>query len=322
MTVTVSIPNGTLDGPDCIPLPITTTFNKMGDPTKVSATVTFTYAQRASGESTTKSVSVPTGASSTGSISSQLDLCASQFIGQANLVKNTVAVQATDGLSSFSAYSKANFFVAKAPTTIRAFQMKRTSVTGMVQVDSQRFGPIGAAGSAIVWFRPPGQKRFTRLGISKLDESGRFTLPTRGRVPANSLLKVSSYGCTWCKEAHAETRAPAKEHTPDKPKPVEKPTTASKTKYFSKPSWYTYVALRFDDEKRKVRAVWQGDGPGFCFVGRLTSQDTYTGTQYTFGVGKKATSYTRGELFDGRRVSPPTWFRQSSKQAFDKEQCR
>lgn len=97
--------------------------------------------------------------------------------------------------------------------------------------------------------------------------------------------------------------------------------TAGNTRYY-KSSWYPgYVAVRFSGGKSKVRAVFQGDGPVWCFVGRRVSPGVYRGTNHTFGGGSQRQMYNRSELV-GRRVSPPAWFRKSSAKAFRVTQCR
>jgi hypothetical protein len=105
------------------------------------------------------------------------------------------------------------------------------------------------------------------------------------------------------------------------PSPNRHPSNASTI--FLKPGGYPgYSAIRFSDKGRKVQAVWQGDGPGFCFVGRLARNGTYAGTQYTFGGDQKRTSLRTDELMDGKRISPPAWFKKSAPRAFARGQCR
>lgn len=97
--------------------------------------------------------------------------------------------------------------------------------------------------------------------------------------------------------------------------------SAGKTRYY-KSGWYPgYVAVRLFSGGSKVRAVFQGDGPGWCFVGRRVSSGVYRGSDYTFGVGKRRATYRRSDILSGRRVSPPGWFKKSSKVAFARPQC-
>ena len=160
--------------------------------------------------------------------------------------------------------------------------------------------------------------KFRRFGLSDL----RLNLLVKG----DSLRRFMKVGnnsgsqTEWKRAAKSDYKKRLKVKTPWF-KCTETTTEAPTTKYY-KSGWYPgLVAVRFSDQNRNVQAVWQGDGPGFCFVGQLASQDKYTGTEYTFGVGKRRAAYRRN-LLEGQRVSPPEWFRQSSKRAFDREECQ
>jgi hypothetical protein len=287
--VTAIVPNGTLDGPDCTPLPFTLTFTKSADPGRVSATVSLVYAQQDSAAVGTASVRIEPGSSTTGSVSGQLDLCADRFLGEANLVKNTLRVDAFDGVYSFSAASQANFYVAKTPTAVQGFHVTRTAVKGRVTANTQRFGPIGADGRAVVWFRPPGDKLFKRLGIGALDTSGRFQIPTRARVPPKSQVKLNTTGCSWCKEVYAEARAPV---TVDKP-PKPSPATPSKParQYYLSPGKTAGIAVTTSG--RQTLAAFPAVRHSlFCFKGKQRKRPALGGGVMYIG---KRMSYTMGK---------------------------
>jgi hypothetical protein len=159
---------------------------------------------------------------------------------------------------------------------------------------------------------------FRRFGALEV----RLNLLTKGESLRRYMKIANGSGSKtqWIKVPRAEYVKRLKVRTPWIRCPA---ATATPTTKYLKSSWYPgYVAVRFSDQNRQVQTVWQGDGPGFCFVGRRASQGVYAGTQYTFGVGAKRTSYRRDELLAGRHLSPPTWFRKSSQQAFARPQCQ
>lgn len=161
--------------------------------------------------------------------------------------------------------------------------------------------------------------KFTRFGVSHL----RLNLLTKDGL-LRRYMKVGKGTGTetqWRRVTKVEYKKRIKVSKPWFKCP--KSATRTSTTRYMKSTWYPgYVAIRFTNQDRRVQAIWQGDGPGFCFVGRLTSQGRYTGTEYTFGVRKKQTAYSRNDLLEGRRVSPPAWFRESSHKAFDRPQCQ
>ncbi len=95
----------------------------------------------------------------------------------------------------------------------------------------------------------------------------------------------------------------------------------AKTRYHEATGYPGYVAVRFSQGGQKVRAVWLGDGPGFCFVGRRNG-GTYRGTEVNLAGGSSSASYSRGELLGGQKVVPPAWFKRSSSKVFTQARCR
>ncbi len=95
----------------------------------------------------------------------------------------------------------------------------------------------------------------------------------------------------------------------------------AKTRYHEANGYPGYVAVRFSQGGDKVRAVWLGDGPGFCFVG-VRSAGACRGTEVNLAGGASSASYTRNELLGGQRVSPPGWFKKSSAKVFRQSRCR
>lgn len=310
LTAYVHIPDGTLDGPDCTPVPYTVNYTKSGDPHLVSGTVKIVFAQQGSNAFGEASSQIAAQDPATGSTNGQLAVCADRFRGEANKVDVSLLLVTTVGSETESANAAAGFYVGRARTAVRDFRATSSTVGGSVKARTKRFGEIGAEGRAVVWYRAPGKKLFTRLGSDKLDQFGRFQVATNGRVPAGSRLKVNSSGCSWCQDAYAEASLKVVRHK------------APRTRYY-KSNWYPgYVAVQFKNGGAKVQAVFQGDGPGWCFVGRRHGAGVYRGVDYTFGVGTRSATYMRSDITGGQRVSPPGWFKSSSARAFRRSQCR
>lgn len=265
LAVTVSIPNGTLDGPDCTAMPFTITFSKIGNPLQVAGTVELVYAQQESNAFSTASVRIETDDPAKGGKSGELEVCTDKMPSEANLMEVSATLHATSALQTASATTTTSFFVGRASTTVIGFRAEGDTVRGTVQAQTQRFGAVGATGKAVVWFRPPGKRLFTRLGTSTLDQLGRFRVPTKGRVPKRALLKVNTSGCSWCKEAYAETRMRQPAAKPTKPR---KPRCSFTYDQSGTPQWSTSCSTvispgRFGPLRMGKTAVSQALGQNY-----------------------------------------------------------
>lgn len=302
------VSNARFDGPDCTQTPFTVGYTKRGEATRVGGILDVVYDQRGSNALTGISVRINAEDPPSGRKQSFMELCPAQFRGESTKVNVSLSLRATvDGQSS-STKASISFWVARARTVVSEFRASTGRAYGKIQGQTKRLGNIGAEGKVAVWYRKPGDRLFTRLGASQLDRFGRFSVPTRGQVPNGSLLKISFTGCSWCRDAYAETRLGTQ-------------PTKTATRYYRPPYYPGYTAVRFSRQGRKVQAVWQGDGPGDCFVGQRIANDRYRGAQYNLAGGKRQVTYQRSHFVSGKRVKPPTWFKKSSARAFSTRRC-
>lgn len=214
-TVTFSVGDVVFDGPDCVDVPVSSTYTKTNaQPVYISGRLDLSANQTGASNGIGTSISASYGGTTSqtndhGSMKvcpDQIDLKRGPLVISGTLRSTSLA-----GPSYEAPVPLGSISLNPNPTTVRRPKVKLTgssftsavTVTGVATVQTLTKGVVPAGGTLVLQVRKPGSRQWVSGVTTSTDNYGEYEFQLRppAKYPRGTLYRVAVTDCGWCSDA-------------------------------------------------------------------------------------------------------------------------